>query len=328
MFLVLGNATVDLFVGGFDALPSIDGDEFTNTSLIFTTQPLTVSIGGNGGNAAYVLGHFGAPTALCSAIGDDTMGDLFTAWLREKGVRLDGLRRFANDGTPTSTVLADAHMNRLTFHYGRPTFRYAFDDIPPALLASADVLLMSSFSLFGHIRRDGYDRLLRTARDNGALIAVDIGPMLGEPAQIDELRPLLPLIDYFICNAYELEVCTGLASMDAGIAAMLDAGARCVVIKRGKDGVRITTVSDRYDVPGFAVSAATTTVGAGDSFNAGFLYALKQGRRLTDAAIFGSATAALVVSSGRGILGAPTPDAVQALIDSQPIQVEHRQREA
>ena len=67
MFLVLGNATVDLFVGGFESIPTVDGDEFTNNSLIFTNQPLTVSIGGNGGNSAYVLGHFGAPTALCSA---------------------------------------------------------------------------------------------------------------------------------------------------------------------------------------------------------------------------------------------------------------------
>lgn len=317
MFLVMGNATIDLFVSGIDALPTVDGDEFTNTSLIFTSQPLTVSIGGNGANAAYVLGHLGAPTALCSAIGHDTMGDLLVTWLKQKNVVLDALRQFEDDGTPTSTVIADAQMNRLTFHYGQPTFRYTFDDIPPALLASAEVLLLASFSLFEPVRRDGYDRMLAAAKANGAITAIDIGPMLGEPATTDELRPLLPLVDYIICNVYELSVCTGESEPERGIAALLEAGARCVVVKRGKDGVIIVTGSERIDIPAFAVSAATTTVGAGDSFNAGFLFALQQGQCLPDAARFGSATAALVVASGKGVLGVPPPTEIAALAASQ-----------
>ena len=319
MFLVLGNATIDLFVSGIDALPKVDGDEFTNTSLIFTSQPLTVSIGGNGANAAYVLGHFGAPTALASGIGRDTMGDLLVGWLKQKNVELDALKQFEDDGTPTSTVLADQHMNRLTFHYGRPTFRYEFEHIPPELLASARVLLISSYSLFPGVRKDGFRKLLEAARRNDAITAVDIGPALGEPAQLAELTPLLPLIDYFICNEYELDVCTGDSDLEAGIAAMLAAGALHVVVKRGKRGVIVASPTQRFVIPGFPVNAATTTVGAGDSFNAGFLFALKQGQSLQDAAIFGSATAALVVSSGKGILGVPTLAAVQALIDSHPI---------
>lgn len=316
MYLVLGNATIDLFVGGIDALPTMDGDEFTNTSLIFTTKPLTVSIGGNGGNAAFVLGHFGEPTALCSAVGRDTMGDLLVNWLKQKNVCLDALRQFEDDGTSTSTVVADSQMNRLTFHYGEPTFRYRLEHIPPELLHTAEVLLISSYSLFTGVRGDGYQQMLEVSRHNGAITAVDIGPMLGVPASVEELTPLLPLIDYLICNEYELSVCTHEAEREAGISALLRAGARQVVVKRGKQGVIVITPTERFDIAGFPVDAATTTVGAGDSFNAGFLYALKHGQNLEDAATFGCATAALVVSSGQGILGVPTLEAVQALIDA------------
>lgn len=318
MFLVLGNATIDLFVSGITALPRIDGDEFTNASLIFTSQPLTVSIGGNGANAAYVLGHFGAPVALCSAIGHDVMGELFVSWLKQKNVVLDALKQFEDDGTPTSTVIADQHMNRLTFHYGRPTFRYTIEHIPPALLEAAQVLLISSYSLFPGVRATGFRRMLETAQQNGAITAVDIGPALGEPARLAELKPLLSMIDYFICNAYELSVCTGEPALETGTEAMLAAGAQHVIVKRGKEGVIVVSPEERFEIPGFPVSATTTTVGAGDSFNAGFLYALKQGRSLKDAVTFGSATAALVVSSGKGILGVPTLAAVQALIDAHP----------
>lgn len=316
MYVVMGNATIDLFVSGIDALPTVDGDEFTNTSLIFTSQPLTVSIGGNGANAAYVMGHLGAPTALCSALGSDTMGDLLLGWLKAKNVHLDALKQFSDDGTSTSTVVADGQMNRLTFHYGEPTFRYRFEHIPPALLASADVLLISSYSLFTGVRGDGYRQMLEAARSNHAITAVDIGPMLGDPASIEELTPLLPLIDYLICNEYELSVCTHEAEREAGIAALLAAGAQNVVVKRGKDGVIIVTPAGRTDIPGFPVKAATTTVGAGDSFNAGFLYALRHGASLTDAGTFGCATAALVVASGKGVMGVPTVAEIKILMET------------
>jgi sugar/nucleoside kinase (ribokinase family) len=55
-------------------------------------------------------------------------------------------------------------------------------------------------------------------------------------------------------------------------------------------------------------------VGAGDSFNAGFLFARGGGASLEQALISGNATAALVVSSSRGVLDAPGLAQVEALM--------------
>lgn len=313
MFLVIGNAVIDLFIGGFSELPRIDGDEFTNTSLIFTSRPLKASVGGNGGNTAYVLAGLGVPTALCSAIGQDDLGAMFVGWLESRGVALDALARYADDGTPTTTIITDQHHNRLSFHYGQPTFRYTVNDIPPSLLDAADGLLISSYSLFPGLRGDGYRHLLQTVHERGGLTAVDIGPALLEPARAGELTPLLPHIDYLIANEYELSVCTGADDREQGIRLLLDAGAKTVLVKRGRDGVCARGRDFALDVPGFPVAAATTTVGAGDSFNAGLIYALRQGKPLQQALTFGNATAALVVASGRGVLGAPTTAEVERL---------------
>jgi sugar/nucleoside kinase (ribokinase family) len=56
------------------------------------------------------------------------------------------------------------------------------------------------------------------------------------------------------------------------------------------------------------------SVGAGDSFNAGFLYGLWQNRTLEEALCFGSAVAALVVSGQQGVLSAPTVAEVDELV--------------
>ena len=96
---------------------------------------------------------------------------------------------------------------------------------------------------------------------------------------------------------------------------ILDAGASCVVIKQGAEGASIWLAGGDTitQVPGFAVKAQFT-VGAGDSFNAGFLYALQQGQDTVEAARFGNAVAALVVSAAQGALGAPSLAQVEELL--------------
>ena len=86
-----------------------------------------------------------------------------------------------------------------------------------------------------------------------------------------------------------------------------------MLVKRGARGSTLYAAGENFeagnlrqlDAPAFPV-AANFTAGAGDSFNSGFLYAVQQGWSLEEALRFGSAAAALVVASPRGILGAPT----------------------
>ena len=60
----------------------------------------------------------------------------------------------------------------------------------------------------------------------------------------------------------------------------------------------------KVELAAFQVDAVHT-IGAGDTFNAGFLFGLVQGWETPAAVRFGQAAAALVVSSPRGVLGAP-----------------------
>ncbi len=314
MFLVIGNATVDLFVAGLDHLPQTRGDEFTVASLTFTQEPLTMLIGGNAAIAAFALARLGAPAAIGAAVGNDFLGDFIVDRLASAGVDMAGLRRCHEHATATTVVVTDGSFNRLAFHHLGATDCCTPAEFPAHLWAQTDVLLLASYPLMAGWRPEGFATALRSARRAGALTALDMGPAVGAPATLDELAPLLPNVDYLLCNEHELAVCTGAAELEAGMATILEAGARCVVVKRGRLGATAAAQGGApLTAPGFAVDARFT-VGAGDAFDAGFLYAIHQGRGLGTALNFANAVAALVVSAAQGALGAPTLAQVETLL--------------
>lgn len=313
MFVIIGTANVDLLVAGFPHMPGGSGDEFTTSNLVFCDEPLKLMLGGNGGNCAYVLAGFGAPTALCSAIGQDELGDLVRRWLGERQVALTGLVRNAHCATAYTTIVMDNALNRLAFHHPGALAALTYDDLPPNLLAAANVLLVTGYTILPQLRPHGFAQVLAAAHQRRVITAVDIGPAIGQPAQLAELTPLLPNIDYLIANRHELAVCAGVEDVEQGATRLLKAGARCVIVKLGKAGAAIRMAGMHTHVPGFHVETRST-VGAGDSFNAGLLYGLQHGWTIETAVRFGNAAAALVVASERGILGSPTLARVEAFL--------------
>lgn len=322
MFLVIGSTTLDLIHSGFDSMPTAQGDEFTTNSLVFCADPVQMRFGGNGANSAYTLAKLGGIVALGSAIGRDAAGDLLYAPLVDVGVNLAGLIRHPTAATSVTTVITDAASQRLAFHHAGSSHLYDPTDLSDALRAQTSVLLIASFTLFLRWRPHGFADLLRAVKERGGITALDIGPAVGEPALFDEIISLLPYVDYFICNEHELAVCVGVAQSPAalhlGMKQILAGGANTVVLKRGAAGalVQSQTAGSPTHVAGFPVDVEST-VGAGDTFNAGFLYAVAQGQDPIDAARFASGVAALVIASTGGVLRAPTLPAVEAFLSTQ-----------
>jgi sugar/nucleoside kinase (ribokinase family) len=81
MFAVIGTTTADLFISGVARMPRFDGDEFTANNQVICGHPLTMALGGNGANSAYVLGALGAPVMLCSVGGQHRQQG---GWLRQR----------------------------------------------------------------------------------------------------------------------------------------------------------------------------------------------------------------------------------------------------
>jgi sugar/nucleoside kinase (ribokinase family) len=313
MFVVVGTTTVDLLINGLDGIPAPGDDEFTSESLVFLDDPMPITVGGNGANAAYALAGLGEPTRLCSVVGTDPLGEIVLRWLHGRGVGTQGMRDDLGNATPTTVVLTGRAMHRLAFHHPGGSREYGPQHLPDLSVGGGDTLLLTSYHLLPGFRGKAGAALLEGAVESGASTALDIGPALGEIAGMPELEELLPLVDVVFANRYELARCTGEDEVEGGAAAMLDAGAGAVVVKGGRDGASAFTEYGRVDVPGFPVQVRST-VGAGDAFDAGVLHALDHGGSEVEALRFGNAVAALVVSSDRGILGAPSRERVEAFL--------------
>lgn len=312
MFVVTGTATVDIIVRG---MPAAMGDGFRAANLVFCDKPVQMLVGGNGANSAFVWGRLGANAALCSSVGQDDLGRWLADKLMAEHINLDGLLRHPELATSSSTILLSGAERQAVLHHKGSTNALEIDAKQEQLYAQADVLLVTSFSLFPQMRAGGFAAALALTHQSGGITGVDIGPAIGEPVKTAEIAPLFPYIDYLIANAHELRVCTDAADWESAAAQLLAQGCRCVVIKQGDQGTSLRAPDLALDLPSFPI-AANISVGAGDSFNAGFLYAVWAGRPLAEALRFGSAVAALVVSGQQGVHSAPTIAEVEAFLSA------------
>lgn len=311
MIVVIGTTTVDLFVYAPERAPAHAGDEFTTSNLAFCDEPLSVVLGGNGANSAYAAARLGAPVALSSAIGRDALGEVVTSWLVDAGVDTRTLVQSTEHATSTTTIIMDNARNRQSFHHAGAPRYHAPEDLPGDILGQATALLVTAYPLLRQWRPDGIQDVLASAKAKEIITALDIGPAITPPATLPEIAPLLPYVDYFLANTYELGVCTGTTDIDVGMQQLIDAGANCVIVKCGRDGALIRNAEDDFSelVPGFPVETRST-VGAGDSFDAGLLVALLEERSLPDAVRFANAVASRVVAAAQGALGCPSKEEV------------------
>jgi sugar/nucleoside kinase (ribokinase family) len=314
MFAVIGSTSVDVMIDSPEGLPKVDGDEFTSANLVFTDEPLRFSPGGNACISAYVLAALGAEAALCSAVGTDVPGSMLIEWLEEVGVDLTSLKQVPSEATSTTTIIS-AGESRLSFHHPGALRTYRRGDLAAGLPDAAEVLLVCSYPLLRTWRPEGYADVLRASARAGVMTALDIGPAVGAPVLLAELADTLPHVDYFLCNRLELERFTGTHDLADGMLRVARAGAACVVTKLGPCGAAVLAEGARKPeiLPAVAVEARGT-VGAGDSFNAGFLYARRAGRSLRESVRFGTATASLVVASPLGVRVRPSVEEVERIL--------------
>ena len=314
MLTVIGNTTVDIFVRGIQRLPDRAEDEFSNASFVWTHEPVVPTLGGNAGNTAYVFASLGGQARLWSAVGTDPQGELAIGWLRRAGVDTEGLEIREDVGTSTTTVISDLALRRHTYHYPGASQVYRPHRRSPG--GPGDWLLATGYTLLPGWRGTPIADLLMRAHESGISTALDFGPALTAPVTRDELLPMLPGLSLLISNRFELEQATRL-DMEEGAAWALSGGAGAVVVKLGVEGAAIFgSDGTAVRVPCFPTEVSGT-VGAGDAFNAGLLFAHSKGAALEESARFGNATAALVIGSLSGILDAPSAVAVRSLVQNR-----------
>jgi len=181
----------------------------------------------------------------------------------------------------------------------RETFR--LEEVDFDYVETARHLHMSSFYIQPALR-PGIPQLFRRARQAGLSTSLDpdYDPTGGWNGG---MRDALASVDLFLPNEQELMGIAGKDDLRAAVEEMRGlAGA--TIVKRGAAGVLVATRKRTVAAPGFAIEPVDTT-GAGDSFNAGFVFRFLQGASLDDCVAWGNACGALSTLALGGTAGFP-----------------------
>ncbi len=289
--IVAGNASVDLLLGPVLPWPT------PGTEVLVDRAAWRV--GGALGNSALALRGLGVPATLVWHVGDDAMGTWLATELASAG---EPPRRVA---APTSVTVALTHPDgERTFvsHLGHLAESPA-DALEEAIADAdvGDVLLVGGSFLLPRWRSE-LPRLLAQARERGVRTALDTGwPNEGwTDAVRAEVRAALPHVDYFLPNLEEGRGLLGApaATPEAALAGVMALGVGQVVLKLGGEGAAFTEAGRMVRSPARAIAVADT-VGAGDTFNAALLAALRDGCALRVAVALAVETASQVVASSQ-----------------------------
>ncbi len=294
--LTVGELNPDLVLSG-NVTP-----EFGQVEKLVENADLT--IGSSSGIFACGAARLGLRVASIGRVGDDVFGHFMLRSLQERGVDTRGVIVDPNVRTGLSVILARGSDRAiLTFPGAIPTLRLA--DIQPGLLAQARHLHLTCYYIQDALRPD-VPALFDLAHQLGMSVSLDTNY---DPAETWDggVQEALKRTDIFLPNDTECCAIAGLPDVGAALSALAQR-IEMVAVKWGAKGALGRTAGQ----PGQVFQAQSLpvqvkdTVGAGDSFDAGFLYGYLSGWEMERCLRLGATCGSLSTRQAGGTTAQPT----------------------
>ena len=284
---VVGELNLDLILSGLPPTIELDREHLA--------KDLTITLGSSSAIFAHNLALLGNRVGFSSAVGSDRLGEICLERLGESGVDLSRVRRFAGKLTGL-TVILPQQTKRYILTYPGTMFEMKFEDLDLQYVFSARHFHLSSYFLQRALR-PRIAELFQEAKRAGLTTSLDTNDD-PDDAWGEDLLQVLPYVDVLLPN--EQEACRMARKNDPDEAAeFLSAKVPLVVIKRGAGGVVARRGSQAFQAMP-QKTEAVDSVGAGDSFDAGFLHKFVRGAGIEECLAYGNLTGALSVTRAGG----------------------------
>ncbi|HEY4054788.1 MAG TPA: carbohydrate kinase family protein [Terriglobales bacterium] len=256
---------------------------------------MVLTLGSSSAIVAHNLATLGTRIGFQSYIGEDALGRIALERLTLGGVDTSRVRAEKSVGTGLSVILQrDGWRNILT--YPGAISSLSLCDLDLEYLSNARHFHLSSYYLQSSLRPNVPD-LFRRLKANGLTISLDTNDD-PEGRFEEDLYNVLELVDIFLPN--QREACRIAGTDDLEIAATkLSRIVPLLVVKTGAQGAIAVRGNERIDSAAVNVGIVDP-VGAGDSFDAGFLHAYLKGQSLRDCMTAGNAAGALCATRSGG----------------------------
>jgi sugar/nucleoside kinase (ribokinase family) len=277
---IAGELNLDLILYGLpEAL-------FPERELLAGNMMLT--LGSSSAIVAHNLAALGSRVGFVSCIGDDPLGDIALKRLSAGGVHVEKVVRTSATQSGLTVILQHGSWRNILTYPGT-IFDLKPEHIDFDYIAASRHFHLSSFYLQRGLRPH-VASLFRRLKDLGLTISLDPNDD-PEDAWGDDIASALRYVDVFLPNGREAKKIAGTGSIEDAVS-KLAALVPVVVVKLGADGALAQRGSDRFVSPATKIEMVDP-VGAGDSFDAGFLHQFLQGGDLQSCLAAGNLVGAL-----------------------------------
>ena len=313
--VALGDINVDV-IAHIPRYPSPGGDGLA--------ERISVHGGGSAANTAIVLARLGLDVGLIGRMGEDPLAEWALEELREAGVDLSAIQRDPEAMTGLMFIAVTHDGERTMFGYRGANARTDPDLLDEAYITGARLLHLSGYALLEAPQREAALRALEVARGAGSIISLDVG-LEAATKLAGEIKSLSSRLDLVFSTLIEARRLTGCGdkwsrlrgeisptrqrvlsapkhwrdhlSEDAegAVGQLLGWGVGAVALKLGAQGCLVGTRDEVFAVPAFAVKVKDTT-GAGDAFDAGFIFGRLKGLGWRESALLANALGALAAA--------------------------------
>ena len=284
---IAGELNLDLILYGLPLIMETERD------LLGTG--FTSTLGSSSAILAHNAATLGMRVRFATLVGDDDLGRTALGRLRDAGVETSGA--IVDSRTSTGvTILLPHGAVRHSLTYLGSIAELTVEHLDRESLAQARHFHLSSLYLQTGLH-PGIVGLVQFLKARGLSISLDTNDD-PENGWGPPLRELLPLVDLFLPNESEICRMAGGVSLEEAMD-FFAVSVPTIVVKRGRQGCRVRHGGQTFDVPGISVSPVDS-IGAGDSFDAGFLCAWLNGLPLSACAQAGNITGALSTQSTGG----------------------------
>ena len=284
---VVGELNADLILYGLPATLEPEREHLADD--------FAITLGSSSAIFAHNISLLGCRVGFTSCIGGDPLGEFCVHRLQESGVDVSGVRVLSGETTGVTVILPLSKQRQILTYLGT-TLDLQFAQLDLSYLRSASHFHLSSFFLLRGLR-PRIPELFSQMKASGLTTSFDTND---DPEGLwdDSVKSVLKSVDIFLPN--EREACKLAATDDVQEAlAALSQLVPIVVIKCGAKGAIAKRGKNHFHAPPLAVEPVDT-VGAGDSFNAGFLHKFILRCNLEECLEYGNAVAALSTTRAGG----------------------------
>lgn len=267
--------------------------------------------GGSAANTIVGLARVGLKTGFVGKVGDDQEGAGQILGLQREGVDTSGI--VVGRGERSGMVLGfiDGEGNRALYVIPGANDTLTSAEVDVEYVRNAKFLHITSF--VGPKPFSAQKRLVNALRGE-VNVSFDPGEIYAQRG-LRALRPIVRCSYVVLLNERELLSLTGLP-LEKGVEKLLREGVSILAVKLGSRGCYVTNGRESHLIKPFEVEVRDTT-GAGDAFNAGFLFGLIKGKDLFECGRLGNFFAAKKIAEFGARRGLPRSSDVEELNRSQ-----------